>query len=67
MHLCVQLRELMLAAITGMKTLFAPATEEIDDTDGDPANVSVWRKLLRLTGKALSLEFSLCYFSTQGF
>jgi len=44
-----KLRELMLAAITGMKTLFAPATEEIDDTDGDPANVSVWRKLLRLT------------------
>jgi hypothetical protein len=48
----VQLRELMLSAITSMKTLFSPASEELDDAVGDPASVLLWRKLLRLTGKA---------------
>lgn len=67
MHLCVQLRELMLAAITSVKTLFGPATEEVDDTVGDPASVSLWRKLLRLTGKAGFLEFLIMLFFIQGF
>ena len=48
----MQLRELTLAAITSLKTLFVPASEEIDDNVGDPASVLLWRKLLRLTGKA---------------
>ncbi|KAG0590155.1 hypothetical protein KC19_1G076600 [Ceratodon purpureus] len=44
-----KLRKLMLAATTSMSTLFGSASEESDDTVGDPANVSSWRKLLRLT------------------
>lgn len=54
----VQLRELMLAAVSSIKTLFGPATEEVDDTVGDdPVSVPTWRKLLRLTGKAPLLGF----------
>lgn len=49
----VQLRELMLAAVSSIKTLLGPATKEVDDTVGDdPVSVPTWRKLLRLTGKA---------------
>lgn len=45
-----KLRELMLAAVSSIKTLFGPATKEVDDTvDDDPVSVPTWRKLLRLT------------------
>jgi centromere/kinetochore protein ZW10 len=45
-----KLRELMLAAVSSIKTLFGPATKEVDDTVGDdPVSVPTWRKLLRLT------------------
>lgn len=49
----MQLRELMLSAITSMKTLFGPPSEEINDAVGDPPSVLLWRKLVRLTGKAV--------------